>query len=99
MLTYIYAFIFGYITAKIFSGKHEHIKGPLGILLVSIRKIKIHIHHWILGFLFTVVIIFFKAISIDDINSFDLHLISFFIGIMFQGIYEFNDWKEIIEKV
>ncbi|MCM2324873.1 MAG: hypothetical protein NDI94_00270 [Candidatus Woesearchaeota archaeon] len=98
MLTYLYAFIFGYITAKIFSGSHEHVPGPLGSLFIHLNRLKIHIHHWMTGFLAISLLFLFKTFIGKAISQFDIHVIVFFTGIVFQGIIGFKDWKEIVVR-
>ncbi|MBU0757126.1 MAG: hypothetical protein KKF44_03605 [Nanoarchaeota archaeon] len=97
MLNLLYGTILGYITASVFAGQKTGEKGVIGALIVHYHKLKIHIHHWIIGLLLLVV-----YISIDlfffDINPtpVDYAVMGFFIGVIFQGVFHYSDWKKII---
>lgn len=55
-------------------------------LKFKIKKIKIHIHHWLYCLVFTISGIIFKCDSMY-----------FFIGGTFHGIYKYDDWHKCIE--
>jgi hypothetical protein len=95
----LYAFIFGYLTGKIFSGSHEHIPGPIGSIFIRLKRFRVHVHHWILGFLVITILFLLKSLSDMPFSKLDFSVLYFFIGVILQGIIEFKDWKEVIEKV
>lgn len=82
----------GYIGSKLFSkyllenGKVEKIYIDCG------EKWKIHLHHWILGALFLLMLWFIGC----------FYFPSFFVGavcgIIAHDIYDFNDWHKILVK-
>jgi hypothetical protein len=61
-------------------------------IYISCGKWKIHLHHWITGVIFLVIVWFVDY----------LYLPKFFIGVVlgtiFHDIYDFNDWRQILVK-
>ena len=99
MLENLYSFILGYMTAKVFSGAREHTRGVFKSLILSFHNLKIHLHHWIMGFLFVGIYVLLKTIIMnEDLTGFDFLAIYFLIGIIVQGIVDYRDWKEIVVK-
>lgn len=85
--------IMGYITAKYFSGKKTYQKGKINSIVFSLHKWRIHLHHWLLSFIFLVFI--FIAGEIYYLPNFFLGV---FGGLTLQGIACYEDWYRIISR-
>lgn len=96
LLIPLYALFLGYITAKIFAGPHEHTRGIFKALILHFRKLKIHMHHWMTGLIIASIFIIIKLNLKQTLTPYDLGFLWFFIGIIFQGIIDYDDWREII---
>ena len=81
----------GYLGSKIYS-KYFIENGKVDCIYVDCGKWKIHMHHWILGALFLLIVWFIDY----------FYLPRFFIGvvcgIIAHDIYDFNDWHKVLEK-
>ena len=84
-------FLLGAIVGYIFiQYSAEKIKKPIQI---SFGNYKIHLHHWIYVGLSLIVIL------ISGVNQFlPIFILGFGGGMVFQGIYCYNDWYKIIYK-
>lgn len=81
----------GYIGSKIFF-KFFVDQGKVDCIYIDCGKWKIHMHHWILGALFLVIL---WTISYFYLPSFFLGAI---LGIIAHDIYDFNDWHKVFVK-
>jgi len=83
--------LIGYIGSKVFS-KYFIEKGKVDCIFIDCGKWKIHIHHWILGALFLILVWFIDR----------FYLPTFFtgavLGIIAHDIYDFNDWHKVLVK-
>jgi len=81
----------GYIGSKIFS-KFLIENGKVDCIYIDCGKWKIHMHHWILGALFLLIVWFIDY----------FYLPRFFIGmvcgIIAHDIYDYNDWHKVLVK-
>lgn len=95
----LYALVLGYVTAKIFSGPHEHTRGLFKSIILYYRDLKFHVHHWIMG-LFAVTLYFVMKVIVlgYTLNIADFAIIYFIIGVIIQGIIDYKDWTKIIES-
>ncbi len=87
--------VIGYFVAKFFSGSKTGASCPTDFfqsLKFNLGKYKIHLHHWFICslLLFSVLIWHYLPVS-----KFSFGLVS---GLIFQGIYCYDDWKDIIKK-
>jgi hypothetical protein len=95
--TAYYSFLFsiglliGYLASRIFS-KHLLEQGKVEPIFIDCGKWKIHLHHWIMGAIFLLLVWF--------VDKF--YLPTFFVGvvsgIIAHDIYDFNDWHKIVVK-
>jgi len=81
----------GYIGSKIYS-KFFIENGKVDCIYIDCGKWKIHMHHWILGALFLLIVWFIDY----------FYLPRFFVGvvcgIIAHDIYDFNDWHKVLVK-
>ncbi len=81
----------GYVSSKIFS-KYLIESGKVESIYIDCGKWKLHMHHWILGAIFLLIVWFIDY----------LYLPRFFVGavlgIMAHDIYDFNDWHKVLVK-
>ena len=95
----LFALVFGYVTAKVFAGPHEHQRGVFRSLILRYHKLKIHLHHWIMGMLAISFLSAFKLfVQRTELIELDILFIWFMTGIVFQGIHDYTDWKEIVVR-
>ncbi len=98
-----YAFaLFGFILSNtlflILGGGYEGDKGDKSIIL-DLLGLKIHFHHWMLGFVLLVITLFIETIfSSDNKNLFVSFLKGTFFGMMFHGIAFYTDYFQIFKK-
>jgi len=86
--------IWGYLWAKIFSGKKEGDPPKFfKSLIIKIKNYKIHLHHWLYSLLLLLLGILFQiSIICNGI------VIGFLLGMIYHGISSYQDWKVIIKK-
>ena len=81
----------GYIGSKIFS-KFFLENGKVDCIYIDCGKYKIHLHHWIMGAMFLLIVWFIDY----------FYLPRFFVGvvcgIIAHDIYDFNDWHKVLVK-
>lgn len=81
----------GYIGSKVFF-KYFVEQGKADCIYIDCGKWKIHMHHWILGALFLLIVWFIDY----------FYLPRFFVGvitgIIAHDIYDFNDWHKVFVK-
>ena len=81
----------GYIGSKIFS-KYLLENGKVDSIYIDCGKWKIHLHHWILGALFLLIVWF---IDYFYLPRFFIGVVS---GIIAHDIYDYNDWHKVLVK-
>jgi len=90
----ILGMIWGYFLAKFLAGEKTG-QPPkfFKSLIIKIKDYQLHFHHWlfsslilVLGIIFQIPIIYNKLI------------LGFLLGIVWQGINDYKDWKVIIKK-
>lgn len=81
----------GYIGSKLYS-KYFIEKGRVDKIYIDCGKWKIHMHHWIMGALFLLIVWF---IDYFYLPRFFIGVVS---GIIAHDIYDFNDWHKVLEK-
>ncbi len=82
----------GFVTAKHGGGKQEGKPGRIKSIVISWGKYQLHLHHWVLASL-TSVICALKGIYIITPELF----YGFLGGLIFQGIYCYSDCHRIIK--
>ena len=84
----------GYFLAKFLAGEKTG-QPPkfFRSLIIKIKNYQLHFHHWfcsslilVLGIIFQIPIIYNKL------------LLGFLLGVIYQGINDYQDWKAIIKK-
>jgi len=81
----------GYISSKIFS-KYLIEKGKVDSIFIDCGKWKLHMHHWILGALFLLIVWFIDYFYLPRF------FVGAILGIMAHDIYDFNDWHKVLVK-
>lgn len=81
----------GYIGSRIFS-KYLIENGKVDCIYIDCGKWKIHLHHWIMGAVFLLIVWF---IDYFYLPRFFIGVIS---GIIAHDIYDFNDWHKVLVK-
>jgi len=95
--SFYYSFLFsfglilGYLASKAFSWYLLE-KGTVQSVYIDYGKWRIHLHHWIIGFL-ALFLIWFTAIF--HLSHFSIGLI---LGVIAHDIYDFNDWHRVLIK-
>jgi len=84
----------GYILAKFFSGKSTACQGRLKSIILNVGTYRIHLHHWFIS----VLIILGLLIKGICLSEFLLGTFGFLAGLIFQGIYHYQDWHRILIK-
>ena len=78
--------IFGYLVAKLLSGK---IKSRI----FDIGHYKLHLHHWLFG-----LGILISGLCFNFFSFFPQFFFGFLGGVVFQGISSYPDWHKILIK-
>ena len=89
-LSYI-SWLVGFIVAKCGGGKQAGKPGRVKSIVISWRDYRLHLHHWVLAFV-TSVICMTKGIHVIRPEL----IYGFLGGLIFQGIYCYSDWYRII---
>jgi len=82
----------GFIIAKFLSTKADGKRGIVKSIIIPLGKYELHMHHWLICF----------GIGIIGIIK-NVYLLSpeiyygFLGGLVFQGIYCYNDWHKIVK--
>ncbi|OGZ84917.1 MAG: hypothetical protein A2401_00145 [Candidatus Staskawiczbacteria bacterium RIFOXYC1_FULL_38_18] len=83
--------VLGYVGSKLFS-KYFLEKGKVDPVFIDCGKWKIHMHHWIMGAIFLLLVWFVDR----------FYLPTFFVGavmgIIAHDIYDYNDWHKVLVK-
>jgi len=83
--------VIGYILSKLFC--HYFLKnGRVNSIFLDYGNWKIHLHHWIMGFMFLALV---WTLDFFYLPTFFTGII---IGVIIQDIYDYNDWHQIILK-
>jgi len=98
MASFYYSFLLasglmlGYVGAKIYS-KFFVESGKVDCIYIDFSKNwKIHMHHWILGALFLLLVWFIDYLYLPRF------FIGVVVGIIVQDIYDYNDWHKVLVK-
>lgn len=99
MMLIVYSLSLGYLTAKIFCGPHEHMRGVLKSWIIYYKDLKFHVHHWVMGLFFLAFYFMLKYMTWGtEISDIDFAILFFVIGVIVQGIVDYRDWNSFIEK-
>jgi hypothetical protein len=83
--------IVGYFVSKIYYKKFVE-SGKVDLVFVDCGKWQIHVHHWIMGAIFLVLV---WIIDWFYLPSFFAGVV---LGVIAHDIYDFNDWYKVILK-
>ncbi|MDD5144758.1 MAG: hypothetical protein PHW72_01390 [Candidatus Pacebacteria bacterium] len=86
--------IFGYFLADFFSGKETGVPGKIKFNVFKIGKYKVHLHHWILSLAFLPLVVAYNISPLFSVQ-FTSGILG---GALFQGIYCYRDWHNIIKR-
>lgn len=95
--TFYYSFLLslglaiGYLGSKIFS-KYFLDQGKVDCIYIDCGKWKIHMHHWIMGTLFLVIVWFIDYFYLPRF------FVGVVLGIIAHDIYDYNDWHKVLVK-
>ena len=81
----------GYLGSKLFL-KYLVESGKVDCTYIDCGKWKFHVHHWIMGVLFLLIV------GIIDYFYLPRFFVGIVCGIIIQDIYDFNDWHKILVK-
>jgi hypothetical protein len=82
----------GYFGSKVFS-KYFLENGKVDCIYIDCgEKYKIHMHHWILGAIFLVIMWFVNYVYLSSF------LVGAILGIIAHDIYDYNDWHKVLVK-
>ena len=97
MASFYYSFLLalglalGYICCKIYS-KYFIENGKVDCVYIDCGKYKIHLHHWIMGAFFLLIVWFIDFFYLPRL------FVGFVMGIIAHDVYDFNDWYKILIK-
>jgi len=84
----------GFVAAKWGAGKQEGKPGKVNSVVVSWRKNRLHLHHWVLASGISL------ACALQGVYMLTPEIFHGFLGgLVFQGIYCYGDWHRIISVI
>ncbi|PIW91936.1 MAG: hypothetical protein CO031_01825 [Candidatus Nealsonbacteria bacterium CG_4_9_14_0_2_um_filter_37_38] len=92
-LEIFFGLIIGYLAGKFFSGKRQGQTGIVKSIIFNVGNYRLHLHHWIAcsGALAFLSLFNFPAVF----AHFSCGILG---GLIFQGIFCYQDWYKIITK-
>lgn len=90
-LSFAEGVIIGYVVCRIFCRLFVQ-NGKIDSIFIDWGKWKLHLHHWIMG-----AVILAAAWFVDSFYL-PTFFAGFICGIIFQDIYDYNDWHKVIIK-
>jgi len=97
LVSFYYSFLLalglaiGYIGSKLFA-KYFLEQGKVDCMYIDCGKWKIHLHHWILGALFLLIV------WVIDYFYLPRFFIGVVCGIIAHDIYDYNDWHKVLVR-
>jgi hypothetical protein len=85
--------ILGYFITKFCSGQEPGLPGKIKSFTFNIGNYKLHLHHWLLGFM-----ILISALSLKFFPFLPQFSYGFLGGVIFQGVSCYPDWHKILSK-
>ncbi|MBM3257886.1 MAG: hypothetical protein FJZ05_01565 [Candidatus Nealsonbacteria bacterium] len=87
----------GFFTGKFLAGDKT---GDIGlfVLAFNLGDWYIHLHHWLISFFLLLFLVFFLRKKYKLSPLLFTFAAGFLVGWMFQGIYCYEDWQQIIIK-
>lgn len=86
--------LLGYFVALFLAGSRTHVRGKIPSLVFRFRQYRIHLHHWLL---------FLHVLVLAAIMHFfvvtPLLFYGFLGGIVAQGVFHYEDWRQVVQKV
>jgi hypothetical protein len=83
----------GFVVAHLGGGKREGHPGRVKSIIVSWRRYRFHMHHWVVAFIISLACAL-KGVYLTTPEIF----YGFLGGLVFQGIYYYDDWHRIITR-
>lgn len=81
----------GYIVTKLYS-KYLLENGKVDSIYIECGKYKIHLHHWIMG------AVFLLLVWVVDKAYLSSLFVGMVLGMMAHDVYDFNDWHKVLVK-
>lgn len=85
--------LIGYFLATLLAGPATKQEGRFKSLIFTIRRYRVHLHHWLLSLTILSLAVLFNFFVITPGIFYGL-----LGGVMFQGIVNYKDWRKIITK-
>lgn len=93
MLGYLFllSWLLGFFAARYVAGESAGVRGRLGSIIIPFRRWRLHIHHWLYS-------LWLMGISLATGIHFLTPSITYGLlgGLVFQGIYYYNDWHIVL---
>jgi len=88
-------FLLSYFATKMVSGPYAGVKGKLPSWRFKIKKYRIHLHHWFVSLIASLLLI--KYYFLFSFTQFII-LLGIALGIAAHGIKNYSDWRKVISK-
>ncbi len=88
-------FLTAYFLTKMVSGTYTGVRGKLPSWRFKIKNYRIHLHHWFVSLLASLLLI--KYYALFSFTQF-VFLLGIMLGVTAHGIKNYSDWKKIIVK-
>ena len=86
----------GYFSGNFFGGSQVGQTGLVGPLLLHLGDLQIHLHHCLISGILLLFIFPFLNKKYKFSPIFSAFTIGFLGGMIFQGIFSYNDWHQIL---
>ena len=86
----------GYLAGNFFAGPQTGQSGLIGSILFNSGSWQFHLHHWLVSLLIFVFIFFFVRKKYRLPVLFLAFSFGFLSGLIFQGIFSYDDWHRIL---
>jgi hypothetical protein len=86
--------VVGYLIAFVFAGARTNTPGRIPSLVFRIRQYRIHLHHWFVFSNILVALLFMHFFVLTPLLFY-----GFLGGVVAQGVFHYEDWHTIIQKV
>ncbi len=88
---FFWNWLLGFVLSKYVAGKSPQKPGRLKSVVIPILSWRLHLHHWL-----------YSVCLMSIFLAFNIHIVSPMMtygilgGVIFQGVYYYNDWHVII---
>lgn len=90
-ISFAWGIAIGYIVCRIFCKLFVQ-NGKIDSIFIDWGNWKLHLHHWIMGAAILIIVWFVDSFYLPTFFA------GFICGIIFQDIYDYNDWHKVIVK-